>query len=222
MPSSKAHIIVIDGPHGSGRKTFCLELSLALLYCGQKTAVMLSPDSPLRQTLQKRQNIIPAQPIPSILNRQNFHQQADNFDAVIIPEITTHNELAAMAGTFITMLPKNTAFARGFPKNTTYINGLWELKKKIAAIHNRSLNWVVCENNLSGKFQDIPSKELSVVARMYGFRTTPPLNFRKAYQNNAEGVSAQDKSTPELKNKLTYEDICAKREILKLAEFIFS
>jgi hypothetical protein len=57
---------------------------------------------------------------------------------------------------------------------------------------------------------------------MYGFRLCPPLNKRQAYQNNFLGLSAQDKTTGNLNKYLTYDDICAKREIIKLAEFIFS
>ena len=65
------------------------------------------------------------------------------------------------------------------------------------------------------------------MSRLYGFRAAPPLNFRHPYQNAVSGISAQDKTLspeffPELAKQLTYEDICAKREILKLAEFIFS
>lgn len=64
--------------------------------------------------------------------------------------------------------------------------------------------------------------ELTQISRLYGFRAAPALNFRKAYKNDATGISAQDKSSADLKKLLTYEDICARREILKLAEFIFS
>ena len=120
------------------------------------------------------------------------------------------------------MLPSNKKNAEFFRKNPSYINNIWELKKKIAATYSHSLDWVVCENNLSSHFIDEPSAELSAVARTCGFRTSAPLNWRLSYQTAATGISAQDKSLIELKNTLTYEDICAKRELTKLAEFIFS
>jgi hypothetical protein len=60
------------------------------------------------------------------------------------------------------------------------------------------------------------------MAKMYGFRVAPMLNRRQAYLSLAEGCSAQDKSEAVLKSQMTYEDICAKREIIKLAEFIFN
>ena len=99
---------------------------------------------------------------------------------------------------------------------------MWELKKKIASTHNKTLNWVICENNLKDKSITEPSKELSSIARMYGFRVAPPINKRASYLNTFNGISSQDKTYSNLKNNLTYEDICAKREITKLAEFIFS
>ena len=98
---------------------------------------------------------------------------------------------------------------------------MWELKKKIASNYNKSLNWVICENNLKNKSTDIPSRELTQMAKMYGFRVAPPINKRSSYLNTLEGISSQDKTNTMLKNILTYEDICARREIIKLAEFIF-
>ncbi|MBO5285202.1 MAG: hypothetical protein J6B00_04925 [Alphaproteobacteria bacterium] len=222
MPAPDVHIVIIDGKPGSGRKTLAFELALTLLYNAQKTALLLTPDSPLRKTLQKRKEKFPTLLTPAILNREEFEAKAGDFNAIIIPETNAKDNLAALASTYITMLPANKKNAEFFRKNPSYINSIWELKKKIAATYNHSLDWVVCENNLSGHFISEPSAELAAVARTCGFRTTAPLNRRLAYQTVTTGISAQDKSLIELKNTLTYEDICAKRELTKLAEFIFS
>lgn len=221
MPEKKAHIIIIDGEHGVGKKTFCFELAIILLYNQQKTALVLSTDSPLRQTLERRKKQFPALPLPAILSREEFANKANDYDAIIIPTDAT-DELAVTAETFITLLPKNKKASSRFKQNVIYINKLWELKKKIASNFNRSLNWVVCENNLKDKTADAPSAELLQAAKMYGFRLCPPLNHRNAYLANVQGLSAQDKTDESLKDSLTYDDICAKREIIKLAEFIFS
>ncbi len=221
MPDNKAHIIIVDGASGTDRKTFCFELALILLYNQQKTALLLSADSPLRQTLNIRKTEFPQLPLPAVLTREEFAQKSNEYNAVIIPTAAT-DELAAMAETYITLLPKDKKVASRFKQNVMYINGLWELKKKIAATHGRSLDWVVCENNLKEKYCSEPSAELFQAEKMYGFRLCPPLNRRNAYQANARGLSAQDKSFAPLKESLTYDDICAKREIIKLAEFIFS
>ena len=219
MQNIKSHIIVLDGKANSGRKTFGFELALALMYNNQKTALLLSADSPLHKTLANRPKDLPT---PEIISRKDFLSKANNFDAIIIPEISSNDELAITAQTYITMQPKTKQSSKEFQKDLPYINSVWELKKKIASKYNRSLDWVVCENNPKEKNEEIPSEEISKISRMYGFRLCPPLNKRQAYQNNFLGLSAQDKTTGNLNKYLTYDDICAKREIIKLAEFIFS
>lgn len=221
MSDTNAHIIIVDGETGVGKKTFCFELALILLYNQQKTALLLAADSPLRKTLHLRKTQFPQLPIPTIITREEFSAKANDYDAVIIPATAT-DELAIKAETFITMLPQNKKALSRFKQNAPYINKLWELKKKIAANYGRSLNWIVCENNLKEKNNTEPSTELFQAAKMYGFRLCPPLNRRNAYQANGCGLSAQDKTHALLKDSLTYDDICAKREIIKLAEFIFS
>ncbi|MBP5698867.1 MAG: hypothetical protein J6W96_05025 [Alphaproteobacteria bacterium] len=218
----KAHIIIIDGEPASGKNTLCFELALMLLYNAQRTAVVLPPDSPLREAFKKRSKLLPQLLTPTIITRQDFYNEANKYQAVIIPKIDPSDELAVTASTYITMLAKEKSALHRFQKRREYINSLFELKKKIAATYNHSLNWVVCENNFKTQIIDQPSAELEKMAHTYGFRATPPLNHRKSYKNNTCGISAQDKSLPMLQKDLTYDDICAKREIIKLAEFIFS
>ena len=227
MSEHTPHIIIINGEENAGRKTLCMELALVLLYNRQKTAILLNETSPLRQILNNRRQKLPALPQPEILERNAFPQNAAAYDAVIIPEISATDEIADNAATFVTLLRHSRGGIKKFQQNRTYLNNVWELKKRIAATRKHSLNWVVCENNLDSSLPLKQSTELAQMSRLYGFRAAPPLNFRKPYQNIVSGISAQDKVVssevfPELAEQLTYEDICAKREILKLAEFIFS
>ncbi len=221
MSDIKAHIIIIDGKPNIGRKMFSLELALVLAYNNQKTAIVLPPDSKLRQTLSQRKQQFPHLPQIEIIAREDFKANANDYNAIIIPT-SANDELALTANTLITMIPQTKKSTAAFNQDKAYLNALWKLKKKIAASCGRSLDWVVCENNLKDKNTDAPSAELTKAAKLYGFRVCPPLNRRKAYTANASGISAQDKTTPELKKELTYDDICAKREIIRLAEFIFS
>lgn len=216
----KTHVVIIDGPARSGKKTLGFELALALLYNNQKTALLLAGDSPLRQTLQKRRQLYPELLTPEILSRDTFYTAESSFDAVIIPDATAKDELAAAAATYITVIASQKAAT--LKKDTAYTNSLWELKKKIAAAHNRSLNWVVCPNSAEKQHLTQLPQTLKDFSRLHGFRISPALSFRAAYKNNSGGISSQDKTLPAFKNMLTYEDICAKREIIKLAEFIFS
>lgn len=222
MFTPKAHIIIIDGPKGSGRNTLCFELALALLYNAQRTAIVLPPDSPLRNAIANRRKRMPQLLTPAILDRENFNNEANNFSAVIIPHTDSADKFATAASTYITILPKDKGVLQNFTKDKAYLNNMFELKKKIASLYGHSLNWIICENNLKTDISDTPSKELEKISRLHGFRLASPLNRRSSYQNNVNGISAQDKSLPLFKNELTYEDICAKREIIKLAEFIFS
>ncbi len=220
MTTSSAHIITVDGSPSSGKKLFCLELAITLLYNEQKTAILLPYDSPLRSIIQKRSSTNIDLPIPDIINREDFKNQTQNYDAIIIPGIAPIDELAPSSDTFITLLTPKTI--KKFEKDLTYINKMWELKKKIASEHKKSLNWVILENNLKEKSTDTKSCELQNLSRMYGFRVAPPINKRNSYLSTLNGISSQDKITSLLKKNLTYEDICAKREITKLAEFIFN
>lgn len=218
MENKKAHIVIVDGSSQSGKKLFGLELAITLLYNEQKTALLLPTDSPLCSIIENRKKAYPNLPSPQIIYRHNFNQEQHNYDAIIIPGIDCSDELATFVDTYITLL---SSPIRKFQKNNAYINNMWELKKKIASNYNKSLNWVICENNLKNKSTDIPSRELTQMAKMYGFRVAPPINKRSSYLNTLEGISSQDKTNTMLKNILTYEDICARREIIKLAEFIF-
>ena len=221
MFTPSAHIIIIDGEKNSGRNMLCFELALLLLYNAQRTAIALTPDSPLHEVIKKRRIIMPQLLTPDIINLSDFYASANKYQAVIIPETSFQSELSVLASTYITLLPKNKPSLNRFQKKQ-YANHIFDLKKKIAATYNHSLNWIVCENNLKPAIVDSPSAELQKLAAVSGFRAAPPLNYRKAYKNNINGISAQDKSLPILQKDLTYEDICAKREITKLAEFIFS
>jgi hypothetical protein len=222
MFTPKAHIVVIDGPKNTGRKMLTFELALALLYNAQRTAIVLAKDSPLRQVIQKRHTLLPQLLSPIIIERENFYDEVNKYNAVIIPEINMDDELALTASTYITILPQSKQTAQKFASKKAYFNNIWELKKKIAATHGHSLNWIICENNFTHKISATPSPELEKISRIYGFRISSPLNNRISYKNNINGISAQDKTLPFLKKELTYEDICAKREIAKLAEFIFN
>lgn len=221
MSNITAHIIIIDGAPHTGKKMFSFELALALMYNNQKTALVLPEGSSLKQTITKRKQQFPDLPQLEFISHDEFDKKVNNFNAVII--LTSANDnLAVTANTFITIIPQNKKSATKFKEDSAYLNSLWELKKKIAAISARSLDWVVCENNVTERKSASPTEELKHTAKLYGFRLCPPLNHRKAYTTNHTGLSAQDKTTSKLKKELTYDDICAKREIIKLAEFIFS
>ena len=73
MFTPSAHIIIIDGPQGTGRKMFAFELALTLLYSAQRTAIVLADDSPLRQAIQKRRVLLPQLLTPAIINRKDFY-----------------------------------------------------------------------------------------------------------------------------------------------------
>ncbi|MBR1374318.1 hypothetical protein IJ556_07730 [bacterium] len=222
MFKPETHIIVIDGEPATGKNMLCFELSLILLYNAQRTAIVVDVDSPLRETIKKRIQAIPQLLTPTLLTRSEFYNEANKYQAILIPKINAQDELSIMASTYITLLPKGKVALQRFQKKREYFNALFELKKKIAATYNHSLNWVVCENNFKPQIINQPSAELEKIAHLYGFRVSPPLNHRKPYKNNVTGISAQDKSLPILQKNLTYDDICAKREIVKLAEFIFN
>ncbi len=222
MSDYSAHIVMVDGEKGSGRKTLSFELAIILLYNHQETALLLKEDSPLSETIQKRREQAPNLPQIPIINDTTFASNANRYKAIIIPEADSGNKYAEYSSTYITLLKQNKPALKRFRQNKNYLSSVWELKKKIAANRKQSLNWVICENNLTPHLKEKPDKELIQMSRLYGFRVAPPLNMRTTYKKNITGLSAQDKSSPEFQKMLTYEDICTRREITRLAEFIFS
>ena len=188
MSECPAHIIIIDGEKGSGRKTLGFELALTLIYNNRKTALLAPQDSPLASTVQKRGRLPASLPPIPLISAENFTSATKQYDAIIIPEASTANDFAEFAATYITLLKHDRTSLKHFRQNQVYLTGIWELKKRIAARH----------------------------------KATPPLNYRNTYKTNISGLSSQDKNTPEFKKMLTYEDICTRREIERLAEFIFS
>lgn len=222
MFTPKAHIVIVDGQEGAGKKTVSFELAVTLLYNAQKTALVLPNNSSLHQTITNRLKLLPQLLTPTILSKENFYTQANNFNAIIIPHSVADEEFDIMASTYISLWPKNSKNTANISDDKLLLNRMFELKKKIASAYNRSLNWIICENNLTKVLSDAPTEKLKKSERIYGFRAAPPLNYRHSYQANKTGISAQDKSLPMFKKDMTYEDICTKQEIVKLAEFIFS
>ena len=222
MQTHHAHTIIIDGDSLPSKEALGFELAITLMYNNQKTALLLRNNSPIHKIIKNRKTHSQNLPTPTIICYEEYFNQLTNYDAIIIPEITTNDIVTTNAYTYITLLASDSKIIKNFNKNKTYINDIWELKKKIASTHKRSLNWVICENNIKSKITDSPSPELTKISRMYGFRATPPLNHLKSSFNNNNGISPQDKTIPSLSNTLSYEDICAKRELINLAEFIFN
>jgi hypothetical protein len=220
MSTNNAHIIIVDGFPSSGKKLFGLELAITLMYNDQKTAILLPSSSPLRTIIENRKKTHPFLPSPDIIERSNFNLETKNYDAILIPGIPPSDELASNVDTYITILTSKTI--QKFEKDKNYINKMWELKKHIASCKSKSLNWVILENHLKEKSTLDKSKQLQTLSKLYGFRVAPPINKRQSYLETLNGISSQDKTFSSLKNDLTYEDICAKREITKLAEFIFN
>lgn len=221
MFKTKAHIILIDGKTEALRDMLCFELALTLLYNAQKTAIIIPSSSSLHQTISNRLKTLPQLLSPTILEEKDFYAEANKYNAIIIPYIPSTPEILISASTYITLINQNKKSIQNFQKDQTVLNNMWELKKKIAATYNQSLDWVVCEYNTQKALSDTPTPLLENFAKTHGFRLAPPLNNRNPYQNNIHGISAQDKFLPLFEKQLTYEDICAKREIIKLAEFVF-
>ena len=104
MENKKAHIVIVDGASRSGKKLFGLELAITLLYNDQKTALLLPTDSPLCSIIENRKKSYPELPSPQVIHRHNFDEQYHNYDAIIIPGISSSDELAGYVDTYITLL----------------------------------------------------------------------------------------------------------------------
>ncbi len=222
MTIKNTHIITIDGMPNSGRKTLCFELSLILLYNNMTTAILVNKDSPLHQIIELRKQNYPLLPTPELINSSIFFDCIDKYDAILIINDKEFSELITYSSTYISIIAKTKTSSQNFTKDINYINNIWELKKQIASKHNKSLNWIVIENNTKKVAKSLESNTLQQFTRQYSFKNPSALQHRFSYKSNHSGLSSQDNFHESKKENLSYLDIITKREITRLAEFIFN
>lgn len=221
---SKIPVIVISSPKaGTGKTTLALNLAAALWADGYKV-FLFAPDNDVAQFLQKRREFCREHnielPIPQVVSQLSELPQEPVEKTVLIADIPTErNDIYAkifnQAHTLITVVDNPSDV--NWNMSDGYINLIWNVKKSIAAHGIKYLNWIVVADLKDENATDW-SASMNDSARKYGFRIAPPLKYRLAYQHLQDGYCAADMVTDNKVFAMTFADVYARREILKLTD----
>ena len=81
------------------------------------------------------------------------------------------------------------------------------------------LNWIIVP--YLQKSGSVEFLHLSEASRRYGFRIAPAIYYRDEYMHISNGFCSADLRNEKLANLMSLNDVYARREILKLADFIW-
>ena len=221
---SKIPVIVISSPKaGTGKTTLALNLAAALWTDGYKV-FLFAPDNDVAQFLQKRREFCREHnielPIPQVVSQLSELPQEPVEKAVLIADIPTerndiYTKIFNQAHTLITVVDNPSDV--NWSLSDGYINLIWNVKKSIAARGIKYLNWIVVADLKKENTEDW-SPSMSASARKYGFRIAPPLRCREAYRHLQDGYCAADMVISNKVFSMTFSDVYARREILKLTD----
>lgn len=221
---SQIPVIVISSPKaGSGKTTLALNLAAALWTDGFKVFLFV-PDNDAVQFLQKRREFCHKHniemPMPQVVSQLSELSQESAEKAVLIADIPTeknsmYTKIFSHAHTLITVVDNPSDV--NWNLSDGYINLIWNAKKSIAARGIKYLNWIVVADLKNENTSDW-STSMYDSAKKYGFRIAPPLKYRQAYQHLQDGYCAADMVTNNKIFAMTYADVYARREILKLTD----
>ena len=157
-------------------------------------------------------------PVPTYLslNKQTF-AQIENFDVAILD--APNSKYFQYADIFITMLSGQDGLNSLRQRNSLYASLVWEAKKQRAALKKNTFKWIVVPND---KFENDDYIALNESGKFLGFSLAPQLNKRPEFANAfTNGISVIDKDTPKLKTLFDLPDLYARRDLKKLADFIW-
>ena len=223
---SEVPVIVISSPKPkSGKTTLAFNLAAALWSDGYHINLLMPENSAADDFISRRLAFCMQQkislPAPrSIAKLSDVKASADSKEVIIADIPTADNEkytdIFSRAHTLITIADKPKDMQ--WKLNDPYLNLIWQAKKNIAARGIKYLNWIAVANLKDDKNW---ANSLEDAAHRYGFRIAPPLKNRPAYRHINEGYCAADMTGNSKAFKMSLEDVYARREILKLTDFLW-
>lgn len=214
---SDAPIIVVSSPRrGLGKTTFIFNLAAALWQDNFQVKICSPTVSDFIEKRRQfcRKNALEL-PFPQVIvDVHSLPQEGEN--EVVLVEIpceknAEYADIFACAHTLITVGAEQSDVS--WQLNDAYLNIIWQAKKKIAATGRKYLNWIVLENKISPDLPDW-NEQIAEFSRRYGFRVSPQMRYREAYQHINEGYCAAD-------IQKTLSDVYARHEILCLTDFMW-
>lgn len=216
-------IVVINSINqNSGKTLLAAHLSVMLakdykvLLMDDKSKSELSDFIALRHVLNLSKNY--NLPVPSYLslNKQSF-KQIQEYDVVILD--SPDSQYFQFADIFVTPLTSKDGLNSLSERNSLYANLIWNAKKQRALSGKNAFKWVVIPNDT---YSQEEYKNLNTSARLLGFSVAPQFLNRKEYGNGFKsGITVLDKDIPQLKTLFDLPDLYARRDLKKLADFIW-
>lgn len=220
-----AQVLVINSSNtGSGKTLLAAHLAV-MLSRDYKVAVAdsLKDESQLANFIAKRYNLNLVKnynlPVPQYyaLKKDTLNEISKEFDVIILD--SPESEYFKYADIFVTPLHSEEGINSLSSKNSLYASLIWEAKKQRAALGKSAFRWVACLND------DYTPEQLGLLeqnAKFLGFAVSPVLQNRNEYKLGLEqGLTVLDKDQPELKTLFDLPDLYARRNLKKIAEFIW-
>ena len=220
-------IIVISSSNvQTGKTTLALNLAAVLWSDGYDILLFAPHNKDIESFMQQREMLNKQSavclPMPQIIDSiSNIPEKQEK--SVIIADIPTvengqYRKIFSMAHTLISM--GNDVEDLSWDFSDSYMEIIWQAKKDIAARGIKYLNWIAMLNN-----QENSDNEKILIlqekAKKYGYRIAEPLKFRNAYKYWQNGYCTADMAKFRGIFKMSLEDVYARREILKLTDFLW-
>lgn len=220
-----AQIIVINSVNNGSGKTLLAAHLAVMLARDYKTAVMdnVGDSSPLALFVAKRYNLNLGKnymlPVPEYhsLRKETLAAAGDKYDVVLLD--SPDAKYFKYADIFITPLSGREGLNAVANPKSMYASLLWNARKSRAADGKSTFRWVVVPND---DYTGEDYKQLSEAGKFLGFSVAQRWINRAAYADGLKrGVTVLDKDQPALKTLFDFPDLYARRDLKKLADFIW-
>lgn len=208
----------------SGKTLLTAHLSV-MLAADYSAAVMdgATENSALAMFIAKRYNLnlgknykLPIAPYHS-LQKEKFAELKDSCDVILLD--APDEKYFKYADVLLTPLCTKEGFNAVTASDSLYASLIWEAKKQRAALGKNAFRWIVIPND---DYTPEDIKKITEAGKILGFQLAPRLHRRPEYANGLKsGVTVLDKDQPELKTLFDLPDLYARRELKKLASFIW-
>lgn len=217
-------LIVVSSPKRKrGSSVLALNLAGALWNDGYQVGLYSSERQKIEDFIEKRKEFCRINQADVFLPK--FVCGLDDFGefSAIVADVSAddyqqNESIFNSAHTIIT--PLNNKDDILWQANGEYLNFIWKIKKHQAAQGIMYLNWIVVPY-LKGEEETDFSPDLSEEAKRFGFRIAPAIYYRDEYMHVENGYCAADLQKSNLAKKMSLKDVYARREILKLTDFIW-
>lgn len=216
-------VIVVSGTKRKrGNSVLALNLAGALWNDDYKVGLFSSDNDTLQAFLQMRKMFCQAHKVNLFQPKavKNMNDISDISALVADISADSYQEYETVFNAAHTLItPLNSEDDISWQASDEYLNFIWKIKKNQAAQGKKYLNWIVVpylKNENDENFS-----HLAEYSRRYGFRIAPAIYYRDEYMHVAQGYCAADLRHKKLAKQMSLKDVYARREILKLADFIW-